>query len=61
MKNLAIDIRSCTVDTDNIGDHLLVIWGILKELQLQGAKIRNGVVLSRYSQNNRFLNNLSIF
>ena len=33
----------------------------LQELKLQGTQIRDGVVLSRYSQNKWFANNLSTF
>ena len=33
----------------------------LQELKLQGTKIRDGIVLSQYSQNKWFANNLSIF
>ena len=34
---------------------------VLQELKLQGTKVRDCVVLSRYSWNKLFANNLSIF
>ena len=33
----------------------------LQELKLQGTRIRDGVVLSRYSRNKWFVNDLSVF
>ena len=33
----------------------------LQDFKLQGTKIRDGVVLSRYSRNKWFANDLSIF